>query len=278
MLTKPYKIDKKRIVEYLEAGKRLDGRGNFDLRDIEIKTNISKNAEGSVSVKIGETEVACGIKMDVGTPYTDHEKEGTMITSMELLPLSSPDFEYGPPRIQSIEPARIIDRGIRESGFIDFEKLCIEEGEKVWNIFIDLATINDDGNLIDAGALAAVIALKIARLPVYDKETERVKYGEFTDEGLPLTDKMPITTTFYKAGDHLLVDPTRAEEKTTDGRLTVEISDATGEQMVTAMQKGGESTLSIGDVEKIISEAGKIFKNIKNLVEEEVKKASKEKR
>lgn len=269
---KGYKITKKQISEYLGKGKRFDCRGLFDLRDIEIKTNISVNAEGSVSVKIGKTEVVCGIKMDVGEPYTGQEAEGTMITTMELLPLSSPEYEYGPPRINAIEISRIIDRGIRESGFIDFKELCIKEGEKVWTVFIDLATINDDGNAIDAGALAAVIALKLARMPVYDKKTEKVQYGEFTDKGLPLTDNMPLTITFHKIGKNIFIDPLKEEEGVSDGRLTVEISRAKGgkEVMINALQKGGETTLAIKEIENILGEAPKIFKKLNAIVEEVV--------
>ena len=271
-----YKVIKKQVEKCLKEGKRLDSRGNFEYRDIKTQTTVSVNAEGSVSVKIGKTEVLAGIKMGVGTPYTGHEKEGTMMTSLELTPLSSPDFDYGPPRIESIEPARIIDRGIRESGFIDFEGLCIEEGEKVWNVFVDIVTINNDGNLIDAGALAAVIALRIAKMPVYDAEAETIKYGEFTEEGLPLNvDKMPITMTFYKAGDSLFVDPNLDEDKSADGRLTVEVSEPTNskELMINAMQKGDLATLSIEEVETILKEAKKIFKSLKDIVEEAVKNA-----
>ncbi len=269
------KVTKKKIAESMAEDKRFDGRGLFDYRDIGVRTNVSKNAEGSVSVKIGKTEVVCGIKMDVAEPYTDHENEGTLMTTMELLPLSSAQYEYGPPQIDSIEIARIIDRGIRESGFIDFKKLCIKEGEKVWSIFIDLATINDDGNIIDAGALAAVIALKIARMPAYDKKTERIKYGEFTDEGLPLTDNVPLTITFFKIKNSLFVDPTREEEDSSEARLTAEISHAGKEELINAMQKGGEIALSPEEVETMLDESAKISKKLREFVEEELKKADK---
>lgn len=272
---------KKKIAISLKEGKRLDGRKAFEHRDIEIKTTVSVNAEGSVSVKIGKTEVLAGIKMSVGTPYTDHAGEGTLMTSLELLPLSHPEYEYGPPRIESIEPARVIDRGIRESGFIDFEGLCIEEGEKVWNIFVDIVVINDDGNLIDAGALAAVIALRIARRPEYDEEKDVVKYGYFTEEGLPLNPgKMPITMTFRKIADQIFLDPTKEEEKSEEGRLTIEVSMPKGakEPIINAMQKGGEVGLTIDETEIMFKETEVIFKKLSSIIEEEVKKASKEKR
>jgi len=268
-------ITKKAIEKYMQENKRLDLRGKFDHRDIEVKFNISKNAEGSVSVKIGKTEVVCGIKMGVGEPYPDHEKEGTMMTTLELLPMSSLDYEYGPPRINAIETARIIDRGIRESGFIDFEKLCIKEGEKVWTIFIDLASINDDGNVLDAGALAAILALKTAKMPVYDEETGMIKYGEFTENSLPLTEDLPLTITFHKLGENVFIDPTKEEERASEGRLTIEMSQAKKDIMINAMQKGEESSLDNETIDKMLNEVEKIFKNLKNLVDAELKKAEK---
>jgi exosome complex component RRP42 len=40
-----------RIMEYLEKGKRFDGRGLDEFRELTIETGISKNAEGSARVK-----------------------------------------------------------------------------------------------------------------------------------------------------------------------------------------------------------------------------------
>jgi len=64
-------ITKKRIQEYLEQGKRFDGRELNEFRDLSIETGVSKNADGSARVKIGNTEVLVGVKMNVGTPYSD---------------------------------------------------------------------------------------------------------------------------------------------------------------------------------------------------------------
>jgi len=267
---------KKNVLRAIAAGKRLDSRDLFEHRAIEIRFNVSNKAEGSVSVKMGKTEVVCGIKMGVAEPYTDHEAEGTMMTSLELTPMSSPDFEYGPPPIGAVETARIIDRGIRESGFIDFKKLCIKEGEKVWSIFIDIATINDDGNLIDAGSLAALLALRVAKFPVYDEEKGKIDFGNFTNKSLPLNvNKMPVTMTFFKIGDSLFIDPTREEENSSDGRLTMEISKPEKEDVINAMQKGGEACLSIADIEEMIQEATKTYKKLSSLIEDEVKKEEK---
>jgi len=271
-----YKVTMKNVMEALAFGERLDDRGLFDFRNLDAKFTVSVNAEGSVAVKLGKTEVVAGIKMALAEPYPDHEKEGTMSVGMDLLPLSSPNFEYGQPSIEAVEISRVVDRGIRESRFIDFEKLCIKEGEKVWSISVDLATINDDGNLIDVSALAAILALLTARLPKYDEKEERIKSDEPTDTPLPLKlENMPLTITFFKLGDKIFIDPTREEEDTTEGRLTVEISKPGKEEMINAMQKGGECTFTIEEIENILEEAKKIFKKLNSFVEEEVKKFEK---
>jgi len=131
-------INKKRILNLLKQNKRMDGRGLLDYRNIEIETNISINAEGTARVRLGKTEVIVGIKLETQEPYPDHEDEGTMIVTMEFSPMSAQRYESGPPKIDAIEVARVVDRGIRESGFVDWKKLCIKEGEKVWSVAIDI--------------------------------------------------------------------------------------------------------------------------------------------
>jgi len=168
-------INAERIKKYLKEGKRFDGRKPDEFRNIEVEMDVSNKAEGSVKVKMGKTEVVVGVKMDVSAPYADSANKGNLMTTSELLPLSSPRFENGPPKFSAIELGRVIDRGLRESGFIDFEKLCIKEGEKVWTVFVDIYSINDDGNLLDAAGIGALIALKNAKMPKYDKETGKVE-------------------------------------------------------------------------------------------------------
>ena len=127
------------LKQTLEKDVRFDGRKLDELRKpITIELGVSKNAEGSAKVTWGETEVEVGIKMNVGTPYPDSPDKGVLITGAELSPMSSPDFETGPPGQQAVEMARVVDRGIRESGMIDTTKLCIKEGELVWTIFLDI--------------------------------------------------------------------------------------------------------------------------------------------
>ncbi len=235
------------IISLLNAGTRLDGRKLTDYRKpIVVEYGIVKTAEGSARVKIGETEVIVGVKMEVGEPYPDTPNEGTIIVGAELLPLSNPEFELGPPGIQAIELARVVDRGIRESKAVDFRKLCIEEGKKVWLLIIDICPLNDAGNLFDASSLAALAALKSAKYPAFDGE--KVDYKQKTDKKLEL-EKMPIAVTVIKIGDKFIVDPDTEEEKAVDARLTVSSME---NGILCALQKGGDFSLTMEDIDKML--------------------------
>ncbi len=238
---------KQHIITLLESDKRLDGRKPLDYRKpVKVEPGFTSTAEGSAKVTIGETEVMAGVKMEVGTPYPDRPGEGTIICGAELLPLSNPEFESGPPGIQAIELARIVDRGIRESKTIEFKKLCIKEGEQVWLILIDVVTLNDAGNLFDASALAAYAALQNATYPKFDGE--KLDYKESSGKKIELTN-IPLSVTVCKIGNKFIVDPTTDEEKAIDARLTVAtLEDGT----LCAMQKGGDVPLTPEDISEMV--------------------------
>jgi len=224
----------KQIEQMIEKGKRLDGRGLTDYREIKVEQGLIERAEGSARILLGKTEVLVGIKVETGTPFPDTPNEGVQTVNAELVPLASPNFEPGPPDENSIELARIVDRGIRESKAIDTGKLCIEPGKKVFVVFVDVYVLNHDGNLIDASAIAAVSALMNTKMPNYEIEDGEVKIKTgYTP--LPLKNH-PITVTIGKIGSNLIVDPWLEEEQVMDSRISMAIND---DGNICAMQKGG---------------------------------------
>lgn len=224
----------KQIEHLIEKGKRLDGRGLGDYREIKIEQGIIERAEGSAKVLLGKTEVLVGVKIENGAPFPDTPNEGVLTVNAELVPLASPSFEPGPPDENSIELARIVDRGIRESKAIATEKLVIEAGKKVFVVFVDIYVLNHDGNLIDASALAAVAALRNTKMPNYEIENGEVKIKQgYTP--LPMK-ACPITVTLGKINGKLLVDPWLEEEQVMDSRISMAIDD---EGNICAIQKGG---------------------------------------
>jgi exosome complex component RRP42 len=260
-------ITKERIKKYLDEGKRFDSRKLDEFRDLKIETGFSENAEGSARVKLGKTEVLVGVKMNIGEPYPDSPDKGNMMVTAELLPLSSPRFETGPPKFESIELARVIDRGIREGRFIEFEKLCVKKGEKVWTLFIDIYSINDDGNLLDAAGIGAIAALKTAKMLKYDEEQNKVLFGEKTDTPVPLTKETPLALTVHKIGNNLIVDPTREEEDISETRVTVGSSNGN----ISSMQKGNSESLKVEEFNKMLDIVEKVERDIFKKIEKQIK-------
>jgi len=242
--------------EYIDRmakdGLRIDGRGLDDFREVKIETSVAKKAEGSALVHIGGTKVMAGVKMGLAEPYSDSPDEGSLMVSFEESQIASPDWEGGPPRLEAIEVARTVDRGIRESHMVDFKKLCVKKGELVWKVFIDIYPFNYDGNIIDASSLAAIAALLDAKFPKI--EGDKVLYDELTKDKLPVT-KVPVTTTFVKVGEHIMVDPNLKEEELMDARLSVSTS---GKDKINAMQKSASGGFTPDEVKAMIEKSFKI--------------------
>ena len=125
---------------------------------------------------------------------------------------------------------------------------------------IDICTINDAGNLIDASALAAVAALKNMKFPKY--ENDKIEYKEKTSKGLDLKD-YPITVTVIKIGDNFIVDADSEEERAIDARLSVAcLSDGT----LCALQKGGDYPLTSEDIDRMIHIAQEKTKELRKFI------------
>ena len=256
-----------RIKKYLSQGKRFDGRELDEFRDIVIETGISKNAEGSARVKIGKTEVIVGVKMEVGTPYPDSPDKGNLMVGAELTPLSSPRFELGPPKFPAIETGRIIDRIIRESKFIETEKLCIKKGEKVWTVMIDIYSVNDDGNILDAAGIGALAALRTARMPKYDEEKEKVLFGAWSKNNLPLTKETPVSITLYKVGNKFIADPNLEEQDMSEAKITI----GRKGEYISSMQKGDMRPFTIQEMNQAIEMSEKVYNDVLKKIDKQLK-------
>ncbi|MEM2954354.1 MAG: exosome complex protein Rrp42 [Candidatus Nanoarchaeia archaeon] len=255
------------IAALISKGKRYDGRKIMEYRPIDIETGVVPKANGSARVKIGKTEVLVGVKFDVDVPFPDTPDEGILIVNAELCPIANPEFEPGPPTPDAIELARVVDRGIRESGCIDFNSLCIKPKEKVWVLFVDIYPINDDGNLLDASALAAIAAIATAKLPKYDEPNDIVLYKELTNNKIKLKD-YPILTTFIKIDEFLLADPDKKEEQAMDARLSIS---TLSNGNLAAMQKGSFGTFSKEEILKLIDFAKENGNNLRKILKEAIK-------
>lgn len=238
-------LRKQQMWDSISKGKRLDGRNLDEIRPIEIELDIIKKANGSAKVKLGNTEVVAGVKVETGEPFEGLENKGALILSAEVLPTASPYSEPGPPDEETVELARVVDRGVRESQMVDLDKLVLIPGKTVYTIFVDCSIINTDGNLFDATSYAVVSALISSKLPIFE-----IQDGKVIDTGNrqdpPIT-TIPISITAVKIGDAVILDPTSEEEACMDARITITTN---SDEHFTAMQKGSTGAFTIEQIKK----------------------------
>jgi len=238
-------LRKQQMWDAISKGKRLDGRNLNDIRPLEIEIDIINKANGSARVKLGNSEVVAGVKVETGEPFEGLENKGALILSAEVLPTASPYSEPGPPDEETVELARVVDRGIRESEMIDLDKLVLVPGKTVYTIFVDCSVINADGNLFDATSYAVVSALVSTKLPVFEMQDDKVV--DTGNEQDPPINTIPISITAVRIGDVVILDPSAEEEACMDARITV-TTNSNGDY--TATQKGSTGSFTIEQIKR----------------------------
>ena len=237
-------LKKSQILDLLEQGKRVDGRAFDEPRELTIETNAIPKANGSARVKLGDSEVVCGVKIQPDRPFPDMGDKGIFICTAELLPLSHPSVETGPPGPDVIELARVVDRGIRESHMVDLSQLVIEKDKSVVGVFADNVVVDYDGNLFDTCAYAATAAILSSKTPKWELKDDVPTLVEGQETDVPIT-TIPVSITMGKIGNHIIVDPNADEWDSMDARITI-TTDSDGN--LCALQKGGNDGFSLDEI------------------------------
>ncbi|MBA4452269.1 MAG: exosome complex protein Rrp42 [Nitrosopumilaceae archaeon] len=239
-------LKKSQILELLEQGKRIDGRALDEPRKLTVEINAIPKANGSARVRLGDTEAICGVKIQPDRPFPDMGDKGIFICTAELLPLSHPSVETGPPGPDVIELARVVDRGIRESHMVDVSQLVIEKDKSVVGVFADNVVVDYDGNLFDACSYAATAAVLKSKLPKWEMKDDVPTLVEGEESELPTT-TIPVSVTMGKIGKHIIVDPNGDEWASMDSRITI-TTDSDGN--IVALQKGGDDGFTVDEIVK----------------------------
>jgi exosome complex component RRP42 len=239
-------LRKQQMREAISRSKRLDGRDLDEMRPLEIELDVIGKADGSSRVRLGNSEVVAGVKVETGEPFEGLENKGALILSAEVLPTASPYIEPGPPDEETIELARVVDRGVRESEMVTLDKLALIPGKIVYTIFVDCSIINYDGNLFDATSYAVVSALLSSKLPVFEVQENGTVINTGKKMDPPLT-TIPISITAVKIGDSLILDPTAEEEACMDARITITTN---SDGNFAALQKGSTGSFTIEQIKK----------------------------
>ena len=72
-------LRKQQMWDSISKGKRLDGRNLDEIRPIEIEVGLIRKANGSARVKLGNSEVVAGVKVETGEPFEGLENKGALI-------------------------------------------------------------------------------------------------------------------------------------------------------------------------------------------------------
>ena len=148
---------------------------------------------------------------------------------------------------------------------IDVSELCIKEGELVYSVYIDVAVINEDGNLFDAVAYAGTTALLQADMSKFTIENDEVKMLE-EREKLPIK-SLPISTTFAKIGDKIIIDPNADEQEIATARLTL-VTDENGKYV--SAQKGKPGGFTFEELKEISVISKEKGEEIRKMIKEAV--------
>jgi ribonuclease PH len=141
---------------------RLDGRSNDQLRPLRFTPGIAPNADGSVLIATGNTQVVCAATVEPSVPRWMKEQgvSGGWITAeYSMLPYSTltrrpRDVSKGKLDGRSVEIQRLIGRALRAA--VDLDAL----GERT--LWVDCDVLQADGGTRTASITGASVAVALA--------------------------------------------------------------------------------------------------------------------
>ena len=172
---------------------RNDGRAPNQMRDVSIKKNFIKHAEGSVLIQVGDTKVICNASVEEKVPpFLRDKKKGWVTAEYSMLPRSthtrmSRESSRGKVSGRTQEIQRLIGRSLR--AVVDMEKL----GERT--IWIDCDVIQADGGTRTASITGAFVAMCLAMKQL--KKEKKI-------DTIPIKDFVAATSVGVLAGKKIL--------------------------------------------------------------------------
>lgn len=211
--------------DYLNVNIRPDGREFDKLRPNAINVGSITTADGSAIVKVGNTNVVCGIRAELAKPKASTPDQGFLVPTIELTPLCSPKYRTG----SSNEDAELYSAALNDilinADCLDLKKLCIYKEKLVWCLYCDISCLDHDGCVIDASLIAVIAALRNLKLPKvsYDAEIEKISVDTSIKESIEVKSS-PVSTTLMVFDDNVIItDPTAEEESLSSCILTIAV-------------------------------------------------------
>lgn len=147
------------IIHSVEDDCRVDGRRCLEFRKIKLETDVIPNCHGSCHIRIGNTDLLIGVKLQVDDPDPDYPDEGRIEFSADCSANASPVFEGRGGEEIANDLVSILTNSFTPS--IDLKSLCLVPHKSVWLLTVDILILefSSKANLIDASGIGVKAAL-----------------------------------------------------------------------------------------------------------------------
>ncbi|XP_076391954.1 exosome complex component Rrp42 isoform X2 [Megachile rotundata] len=173
---------------------------------------------GSSRLRIGNTDVLVGIKVELDSPHADKPNEGKLEFFVDCSATATPAFEGKGGDDLATEISNILTIAYQTRNAFDLRTLCILPSKKCWKIFVDVLILQCGGNLFDTVGAAVKAALYSTEIPkitaaTLDGGEPDIQLSDDLYDCIQLdTSNYPVIVTLCKIGDNYIVDPTSEEE------------------------------------------------------------------
>ena len=200
------------VSHYLNTGKRPDNRSLNEFRPFQLNKDSISTAQGSATVKVGNTIVVCGIKAEISSPDVMAPDCGFLVTNVDLPPHCGDQFKPGPPSLQTQTLSQQITDLVKSANVLNLDSLCITPNESVWVLYADIVCLEYDGSLMDAclgSLMAALTTVKLPKVEVQGGDQVKV-LGSWQTLSI---NRILLSASFCTIGDQIIPDPTLYEEQ-----------------------------------------------------------------
>ncbi|XP_053976429.1 exosome complex component RRP42-like isoform X2 [Hylaeus anthracinus] len=200
------------------ADYRNDGRMRCEYRSLEIETKLMLQTNGSARLRIGNTDILVGVKVELDIPNADKPNEGKLEFFVDCSANASPAFEGKGGDDLATEISNTLVIAYQTRNALDLRTLCILPHKKCWKIYVDVLILQCGGNLFDAVGAAVKAALYSTEIPkitaaTLDGGEPDIQLSDDVYDCIKLdTSNYPVIITLCKIGDNYIVDPTLEEE------------------------------------------------------------------
>lgn len=222
---------------------RPSGRDVSEMRPISIETNVTKHAEGSCMIKIGDTHVLCTASLEPRVPpFLKNSGLGWVTAEYGMLPRSTGsrmrrEATAGKQGGRTVEIQRLIGRSLRAG----VDRVALGERQ----ITVDCDVIQADGGTRCASITGGWVALRLA-------VNKLLKAGDIMSD--PLVDPVAAVSCGIYAGQPVLdLDYPEDSEAGVDGNFVM-----TGSGKLIEVQMSAEGkTFTHAEMDQLMTLADK---------------------